>query len=161
MTLTRADTHQILAALLAADWDEAVVTVAGLRIAVARGGAPLTGPATPVAAPAAVAAPVPGAPAPVAAGAGTGAPAPPGAGATSARAPSVGVFRRGPSPDAPPFVEVGARVEQGETLGIVEVTRLVYEVPAPCGGVVLEVLVEDAEPVEFGDVLVTLQPAPV
>ena len=77
------------------------------------------------------------------------------------KAPSVGVFRRSPSPGAEPFVEVGARVGPGQTLGTVEAMRLRFDVPAPCAGTVVEVFVDDAAAVEFDDVLLALGAEPV
>lgn len=67
--------------------------------------------------------------------------------------PMVGTFYRAPAPDAPAYVEVGDRVEEGQTLCILEAMKLMNELDSEVGGVVKEICVENAEPVEYGDVL--------
>jgi len=63
--------------------------------------------------------------------------------------PFVGTFYRSPSPDAPPFVEVGSKVREGQTLCIVEAMKLMNEIEADVSGTVVEILVENGKPVEF------------
>jgi acetyl-CoA carboxylase biotin carboxyl carrier protein len=63
--------------------------------------------------------------------------------------PFVGTFYRAPSPDAPPFVEEGSKVREGQTLCIVEAMKLMNEIEADCSGDVIEILVENGKPVEF------------
>ncbi|MDV8022722.1 acetyl-CoA carboxylase biotin carboxyl carrier protein [Rhodococcus sp. IEGM 1330] len=65
-------------------------------------------------------------------------------------APMIGVFYRCPSPGAPPFVEVGARVEPDTTVGIIEVMKLMNPVVAGVSGTLVEVLAKDSEQVEYG-----------
>jgi acetyl-CoA carboxylase biotin carboxyl carrier protein len=72
--------------------------------------------------------------------------------------PSVGLFWRAPSPGAPPFVEVGGRVAAGDTVGIVEVMKLMNHVAAPIAGVVTGILVENGASVEFGEPIVVIDP---
>ena len=67
--------------------------------------------------------------------------------------PFVGTFYRSPSPDAPPFVEVGSVVKQGQTLCIVEAMKLMNEIEADVAGTVTEILVENGKAVEFGQKL--------
>jgi acetyl-CoA carboxylase biotin carboxyl carrier protein len=67
--------------------------------------------------------------------------------------PFVGTFYRAPSPDAPPFVENGSTVREGQTLCIVEAMKLMNEIEADVAGVIAEVLVENGKPVEFGQKL--------
>lgn len=67
--------------------------------------------------------------------------------------PMVGTFYRAPAPDAPPYVETGDSVEKGQTLCILEAMKLMNELEAEVAGVVREILVENAEPVEYGQVL--------
>jgi acetyl-CoA carboxylase biotin carboxyl carrier protein len=67
--------------------------------------------------------------------------------------PFVGTFYRAPSPDAPAFVEVGARVREGQSLCIVEAMKLMNEIEADSAGTILEILVENGKPVEFGQKL--------
>jgi acetyl-CoA carboxylase biotin carboxyl carrier protein len=74
------------------------------------------------------------------------------------RAPMVGTFYRAPEPGAPPFVEPGARVEADTTVCIIEVMKLMNSIPAGCAGVVTNVLVNDAEPVEYGQPLLAIDP---
>jgi acetyl-CoA carboxylase biotin carboxyl carrier protein len=112
-------------------------------------------PAPPAPSPAPVSAPpVAAPPAPVAA-----APAPADAGLVTVTAPVVGVFYRAPEPGAPPFVDVGSRVDAGATLGLVEVMKMFNSVSAPSAGEVAEVLVGNDEFVEFGQPLFRLRPA--
>ncbi len=63
--------------------------------------------------------------------------------------PFVGTFYRSPSPDAPPFVEVGTVVREGQTLCIVEAMKLMNEIEADCSGKIVEILVENGKPAEF------------
>ena len=74
------------------------------------------------------------------------------------RAPMVGTFYRSPSPGAPPFVEAGSKVEPGTVVGIIEVMKLMNQVEAGVRGVVKEVLVGNAEPVEHGQALMLIDP---
>ncbi|MEU6037946.1 acetyl-CoA carboxylase biotin carboxyl carrier protein [Actinomadura sp. NPDC047616] len=73
-------------------------------------------------------------------------------------APLVGTFYRSPAPGEAPFVEVGDRVEAGQPVGIIEAMKLMNEIPAACSGEVVDVLVPDAAPVEFGQPLVRIRP---
>ena len=67
--------------------------------------------------------------------------------------PMVGTFYRAPSPGAPNFVEAGSTVKPGQPLCIVEAMKLMNEIEAEVGGTVVEVLVENAQPVQFGQPL--------
>jgi acetyl-CoA carboxylase biotin carboxyl carrier protein len=77
--------------------------------------------------------------------------------AATVRSPLVGTFYAAPSPGADPFVRVGDEVEPGQTLGIVEAMKLMNPIVADEAGVVTEVLVGDAESVEYGQVLMYLR----
>lgn len=72
--------------------------------------------------------------------------------------PMVGTFYRAPSPTSPPFVEVGDAVKKGQTLCIVEAMKLMNEIDADVDGVVKEIYVDNAKPVEFGAKLFAIQP---
>ncbi|HUH60307.1 MAG TPA: acetyl-CoA carboxylase biotin carboxyl carrier protein [Candidimonas sp.] len=96
-------------------------------------------PEAPVAAPAAPVAAAPAAPA-----------APVG---HTVKAPMVGTFYRAPNPGASPFVEVGQSVKEGEPLCIIEAMKLLNEIEADKSGVIKEILVENGEPVEYGQPL--------
>lgn len=74
------------------------------------------------------------------------------------KSPMVGTFYRSPSPDAPPFIEAGQVVEVGQVVCIVEAMKLMNEIKSEVRGKVAEVLVENAQPVEFGQVLFTVEP---
>ena len=72
--------------------------------------------------------------------------------------PMVGTFYRAPSPESAPFVEVGQMVEIGQVVCIVEAMKLMNEIKSEVRGKVVEVIVENAEPVEFGQTLFVLDP---
>ena len=72
--------------------------------------------------------------------------------------PMVGTFYRSPSPEAPPFVEAGQVVEVGQIVCIVEAMKLMNEIKSEIRGRVVEVAVENAEPVEFGQTLFVVEP---
>lgn len=82
------------------------------------------------------------------------------AGVALVRAPMVGTFYRAPSPEAAPFVEVGSHVEPGTTVGIIEVMKLMNSIAAGVRGVVTLILAQDAKAVEYGEVLMVIQPDP-
>src|SRR5213079_1952395 len=73
-------------------------------------------------------------------------------------APMVGTFYRASQPGAPPFVEEGQAVGTGQTLCILEAMKLMNEVKADVDGIVRSILVENAQPVEFGQLLFELEP---
>jgi len=70
--------------------------------------------------------------------------------AIEVKAPMVGTFYRSPSPGAPPYVEIGQTIEPGQVICIIEAMKLMNEIKAEVKGKILEILVENAEPVEFG-----------
>lgn len=109
--------------------------------------APAAAPITPAAVPA-VAAPSP--PPPPAAARGD---------LQTINAPMVGTFYRSPSPGDPPFVDVGSRISPGQTICILEAMKLMNELEAEIGGEVVEILVENGTPVEFGQALMRIKPA--
>lgn len=74
------------------------------------------------------------------------------------RSPMVGTFYRAPAPDAPAYVEVGSRVSKGDTLCIIEAMKLMNELESEVDGVVAEICVENADPVEYGQVLFRIRP---
>ena len=71
--------------------------------------------------------------------------------------PVVGIFRRRPGPDQEPFVEVGDRVREGDILAVVEAMKVLTEVRAAEEGIVEEILVEDGQPVEYGQELMVIR----
>jgi len=109
--------------------------------------------AAPVPAPAAPSAPAP-APSP-------SAPPPPPAVRSDLQeitAPMVGTFYRAPAPGEPPFVEIGIRINAGQPVCVLEAMKLMNELEAEVSGEVVEILVENGTPVEFGQVLMRIKP---
>jgi acetyl-CoA carboxylase biotin carboxyl carrier protein len=101
----------------------------------------------------------PAAPAPVAAPAAAAAPAAP-AGrdlSKAVTAPMVGTVYLSPAPGARPFVEVGSTVKEGQTLLIIEAMKTMNQIPSPKSGKVVEIVIDDASPVEYGEPLVIIE----
>jgi acetyl-CoA carboxylase biotin carboxyl carrier protein len=71
--------------------------------------------------------------------------------------PMVGTAYLAPSPGARPFVDVGQTVKAGDTLLIIEAMKTMNQIPAPRGGTVTQILVEDGQPVEFGEPLMIIE----
>jgi acetyl-CoA carboxylase biotin carboxyl carrier protein len=80
------------------------------------------------------------------------------AGLKEIKSPMVGTFYKAPEPGADPYAKVGARVTPGQTVCIIEAMKIMNEIEAEIAGVVREVLVDDAQPVEFGQVLFRVDP---
>ena len=74
------------------------------------------------------------------------------------KSPMVGTFYRAPEPGAEPYVKVGSRIGSGQTLCIIEAMKIMNELEAEVTGTIREALVEDAQPVEFGQVLFRVEP---
>ena len=74
------------------------------------------------------------------------------------KSPMVGTFYRTPAPDAPPFVEVGQDIEMGQVVCIIEAMKLMNEIKSEVAGRVVEVLVQNGDPVEFGQPLFSIEP---
>jgi acetyl-CoA carboxylase biotin carboxyl carrier protein len=72
--------------------------------------------------------------------------------------PMVGTFYRSPSPDSDSFVEIGTRVNAGDTICIVEAMKLMNEIEAEVAGVIKEIKVENTDPVEYGQTLFLIDP---
>ncbi len=123
---------------------ELEITEGEEKVRIARGGAVTVAQAqaASAAAPAAAPAPAPAAPEPPAASDGH-----------AMKSPMVGTFYRAPSPDAKPFVEVGQVVKEGQTICVIEAMKLMNEIEADASGTVKAVLVENGQPVEYGQTL--------
>jgi acetyl-CoA carboxylase biotin carboxyl carrier protein len=78
---------------------------------------------------------------------------------TEVKSPMVGTFYRAPAPEAPPYVETGSIVSKGQTLCVLEAMKLMNELECEVDGVVREILVENADPVEYGQVLFRIEPS--
>jgi len=71
--------------------------------------------------------------------------------------PMVGTAYLGPSPGARPYVEIGTQVKAGDTLIIIEAMKTMNQIPAPSSGTVTQILVEDGQPVEYGEPLMIIE----
>ncbi|BCH24745.1 acetyl-CoA carboxylase biotin carboxyl carrier protein [Mesorhizobium sp. L-8-3] len=71
--------------------------------------------------------------------------------------PMVGTAYAAPSPDAKPFIELGQKVREGQTLLIIEAMKTMNQIPSPRSGTVTAILFEDAQPVEYGEPLVVIE----
>jgi acetyl-CoA carboxylase biotin carboxyl carrier protein len=165
--MTPKELKQILQALVEHGVSELTLETPDYKLTVRRGGEVQM-----VAVPQVVAAPVPAqAPAPIPGPAPAPAPAPAEAapapeapkadecpGCVEIRAPIVGTFYRAPAPDAPPYVKEGDRVEKGQVLCIIEAMKLMNEIESEVSGIVRKILVENGEPVEYGQPLFLIQP---
>lgn len=161
MQLDHDQLRQLLALLGESDIQELRLEGDDFRLEVRRNLPAVAQPLTVLQAPAAVAPAVPAAaPAPVPA---PSAPPPPAAAARgdlqAITAPMVGTFYRSPAPGEAPFVELGSRVTPGQPVCILEAMKLMNELESEVGGEVVEILVENGTPVEFGQVLMRIKPA--
>lgn len=75
----------------------------------------------------------------------------------SVTSPMVGTFYRAPSPGAKPFVELGQRVEVGDTMCIIEAMKILNQIEADKAGTVVEILAENGQPVEYGETLFIIE----
>ncbi|MFB3919417.1 acetyl-CoA carboxylase, biotin carboxyl carrier protein [Candidatus Velamenicoccus archaeovorus] len=75
------------------------------------------------------------------------------------KSPMVGTFYRAPSPESPPFIEINQNVEIGQVVCIVEAMKLMNEIKSEIRGKIVDILVNNAEPVEFGQALFLVEPA--
>ena len=76
---------------------------------------------------------------------------------TPVKSPLVGTFYSSPSPDAPPFVLVGQKVKEGDTLFIIEAMKTMNEIKAPCDGTVVRILAQPGDMVEFNQTVVIIE----
>ncbi|MCP2731242.1 acetyl-CoA carboxylase biotin carboxyl carrier protein [Limnofasciculus baicalensis] len=74
------------------------------------------------------------------------------------KSPMVGTFYRSPAPDEAPFIEVGDRIRIGQSLCIIEAMKLMNEIEAEISGQVMEILVENGQPIEYGQPLMRINP---
>jgi acetyl-CoA carboxylase biotin carboxyl carrier protein len=75
------------------------------------------------------------------------------------KSPMVGTFYRSPAPDEPPFASIGDRIRVGQTVCIIEAMKLMNEIESELAGQVMEVLVENGQPIEFGQPLMYINPS--
>ena len=142
------------------DLNEIELEEGEMRLRLSRGATAVAAPAVThaVVAPPAAAAPAPAAPAPAAPAAAPAAAeaAAPAASGTPITSPMVGTAYLAPSPNANPFVKVGDKVTAGQTIMIVAAMKTMNQISATQDGVVASIEVDDGQPVEFGETLITL-----
>ncbi len=80
------------------------------------------------------------------------------AGTIEVHSPMVGTFYRAPSPDADPFIEEGSHVDEGDVLCLIEAMKVMNEIKAEHAGTIEKIVVENAHPVEYGEVLFLIRP---
>ena len=131
---------------------ELEITEGEEKVRIARGGTPSV---TPLGAPAPVVAPFPPAAATSSAAAPPAAAAEPAPGQEghTVKSPMVGTFYRAPSPEAKPFVAAGDTVKEGQTICVIEAMKLMNEIECDASGVIKAILVENGQPVEYGQAL--------
>jgi acetyl-CoA carboxylase biotin carboxyl carrier protein len=161
MQLTYEQLQQLLALLGESDIQELKLEGDDFRLEVRRNLPAAAAPMALLQAPLQAAAPLPAPVAPAA----TGAPSAPPPAAPAVRgdllaitAPMVGTFYRSPAPGEAPFVELGSRISSGQPICILEAMKLMNELEAEVSGEVMEILVENGTPVEFGQVLMRIKP---
>ena len=163
MSLSYDDIAEILKIIDGSSCAELIVETGDLKLVVRRNGAgagtaysPSHDAAAPAARTSAAAPPV---------NAGPSADRPPGKASAKAphqievTAPMVGTFYRAPSPEAPPFVEIGRTVRKGDPLCLIEVMKLFTTIASDCDGRVVEIGADNAELVEYGRTLFVIEPA--
>ena len=160
MQLDHDQLHKLLDALGESDIQEFRLEGDDFRLEVRRN-LPVTAVAAPVVPVAQVPAPVPVVDVPAQGESASAAP-PAAAGSRSdlvdVTAPMVGTFYTAPAPGDPPFVEIGNRINAGQTICILEAMKLMNELEAEVAGEVVEILVDNGTPVEFGQVLMRVKP---
>lgn len=149
------DVLDLISQLNESDYESASVQVGDVSIRLSKNDAGFDTP-TPSATQPAAAAPSATQPAAAAASATQPAASPAAALGDTIDAPMIGVFYRRPSPGAAPFVEPGQRVEADTTIGIIEIMKLMNPIVAGKAGVITDFLVTDADAVEFGQPLATI-----
>ena len=141
--------RELAALLKETDLSEIEIEQDDLRIRIARGGGRMVEVAAPVAAPAAQSAPSTSA-SPLAPAKAEDHPG-------AVPSPMVGTAYHSPAPDAKPFIQIGDTVAVGQTVMIIEAMKTMNQIPAPRAGKVTAILVEDTQPVEYGEPLLIIE----
>jgi acetyl-CoA carboxylase biotin carboxyl carrier protein len=156
MSLTAKDVAEILRLLESSSFDSLSIEMNGVKLNLQRGSAAVareaTAPSVPAQRPAAESQPQSAQSVP------RRAKAPSEAGLTDIPSPLLGIFYRAPKPGEPPFVEVGAKVEDDTVIGIIEVMKLMNSVRAGAKGQIAEILAENGALVEYGEALMRVRP---
>ena len=151
MTLTAKDVAEIMRLLEESSFDSLSLEMGGVKLNLQRGSA---APMRQASVPAAAAQPPQAAAPPPA----QKVRPPSEAGLAEVASPLLGIFYRAPKPGEPPFVEIGAKVEEDTVVGIIEVMKLMNTVRAGVKGQVAEIIAENAALVEYGEVLMRVRP---
>ena len=164
MSLSYDDIAEILKIIDGSSCDELIVETGDLKLVIRRNGAGTAYSPSHDVAPVAAKPTAAAAPKPAPAASAPAATPPPKAAAAGARqievpAPMVGTFYRSPSPDAPPFVEVGTAVRKGQPLCLIEVMKLFTTITSEHDGRIVQIGAENAELVEYGRTLFVIEPA--
>jgi len=177
-SVTFREVQEIIRTFQRSDWSAMTLELRGLRITLGKDGPPAASTTQPAALASAPAVPAPHAvpvspaalpapaaqPAPAATAAAPATTAPPGGGldttgCVAVRSPAVGAFWTAPSPSQPPFVQVGHVVDRDEQLAIVEVMKLMNPVVAAVAGELVEVCAQNAQMVEYDQLLFWIRPS--
>jgi acetyl-CoA carboxylase biotin carboxyl carrier protein len=151
------DLKKLIDMMRKAELSEVNIEQEGLKIALRKDEKPVPQPQLMMAAPQMMqAAPIAAAPAALAPAA-PAAPAAPVVDGTQVNSPMVGTLYRSPSPDAQPFAKEGTKVEVGQTVCIIEAMKLMNEIKAETAGTITKFMVENAQPVEFGQPLYVIK----
>ncbi len=151
MTLTAKDVAEIMRLLEQSNFESLSLEINGVKLNLQRGSA------VPVRQTSPPAATAPQAPAPASQAPRKVRP-PSEPGLSDIASPLLGIFYRAPKPGEPPFVEVGAKVEEDTVIGIIEVMKLMNSVRAEAKGEVVEILAENGALVEYGEILMRVRP---
>ncbi|TVQ13134.1 MAG: acetyl-CoA carboxylase biotin carboxyl carrier protein [Leptolyngbya sp. DLM2.Bin27] len=165
MELSVTDLRELVAALGQSDLVELTLKSTDFELTLRKSGAIVAGAAAPVVAQVVTAeetmaaSPVPTAdPSPLAPAAPPATPPGKGSDLLSISSPMVGTFYRSPAPEEPAFVGVGDRITSGQTVCIIEAMKLMNELEAEISGEIVEIMVENGQPVEFGQTLMLVRP---
>ena len=149
MSLTAAEVEELMRLVEQSGFDELTLDMNGIKLTLRRGTSPVRSTDQ-----------LPSAPAVVAAETREIAPQgrlPPDSGTHEIASPMLGTFYRAPKPGAPPYVEIGAKVEEDTVIGIIEVMKLMNSVRAGVRGIVTEILITDGQFAEYGEPLMRVR----
>ncbi|WOD39985.1 acetyl-CoA carboxylase biotin carboxyl carrier protein [Nodosilinea sp. E11] len=163
MELSVTDLRELVTALNQSDIVELTLKSTDFELTLRKPGAIALGSVMAAVAPAVEAttasAPPPAEPSPAAPAAPPATPPGKGSDLVSINSPMVGTFYRSPAPEEPAFVGIGDRITSGQTVCIIEAMKLMNELEAEVSGEIVEIMVENGQPVEFGQTLMLVRPA--
>jgi acetyl-CoA carboxylase biotin carboxyl carrier protein len=151
-----AQVRELVDLMVANDLTTLEIVNGELKVALGRGGPPAPAQAAPIPAPAPATVATPAED--VAEGSTDAEPGKPSVAPKEIKSPMVGTFYAGPSPESDPYVVAGTRVTTDTVVCLVEAMKVMSEIKAGCVGEILEIVAEDGQPVEYGQVLYRLKP---